>query len=376
MSMPTVMVVVGTRPEAIKLAPVIQALSRKGARVRVCLTGQHRELLHLALAPFGIEIAHDLDLMLPGQDLSGLTSRILSGIAQLLPVERPDWVVVQGDTVSALGGALAAYQARIPVAHVEAGLRTGNLEEPWPEEMNRRLIGQLASLHFAPTPQSRENLLRENIAAGTIHVTGNTVIDSALMASDLLTRDPAQAGPLAALLAGKGTRHLLLATVHRRENHGPRLIEIGTALARLSERRDVCVLLPAHPNPRLQPLFDTLAGTAVQVVEPLPYLPFMAALRSCSFILTDSGGVQEEASAFGKPVLVLRPTTERPEILEGGNGRLVGTRTADILAAATELLDDPAVRAALSRRHDAFGDGQAGDRIATHLTQNSSRHRQ
>ncbi|HRQ81995.1 MAG TPA: UDP-N-acetylglucosamine 2-epimerase (non-hydrolyzing) [Azospirillaceae bacterium] len=361
-----VLIVIGTRPEAIKLAPVADALSRCGLEPRVCLSGQHRELLAQALEAFDLPIHHNLDLMRDDQDLPALTGRVVAETARVIDAERPDWVIVQGDTVTAMAAALAGFQCGVPVAHVEAGLRSGDLRHPWPEEMNRRLIGQLAALHFAPTEGARRHLLAEGVAPAAIHVTGNTVIDALAMARARLKQRP-ELGAGAPPDLGADGRAVVLVTVHRRENLGEILPRIGAALERLADRGDCELVFPAHPNPQVSALARRLADRTaggLRVVPPLSYLPFVALLDRADLILTDSGGIQEEASALGKPVLLLRERTERPEAVEAGNVRLVGADPDRIAAAAARLLDDPNERARASRRHDSFGDGRAAERIA------------
>ena len=366
-----ILLVIGTRPEAIKLAPLAIALENNpAADLRVCLTGQHRELVEQALAASPIRCDYNLDVMTPDQPLSATTARILSGVARVIDREQPDWVVVQGDTTSAMAAALAAYQARAPIAHVEAGLRSGDSEEPWPEEMNRRLIGQLASLHCAPTLRARDNLLQEGVAPDKVVVTGNTIVDALNVALDVLNGDPkaiGAAGPIInSLRAG---RPLLLTTVHRRENCGARLEGIGAAIRALAARGDCEIVFPAHASPAVGHLAQSLADSYpnLHVTPPLEYLPFVALLKQADLILTDSGGVQEEAAALGKPVLVLRERTERPEVVEGGNGRVIGTNADAITAEAGALIDDPERRRLMARAHDRFGDGKATARIESLL---------
>lgn len=369
---PTILVVVGTRPEAIKLAPVIQALSAQGwANVRVCLTGQHRELLAQGVSAFDLPVHRDLALMSDNQSLPELTARILSGLSAVIAEEAPSWIIVQGDTTTALAAALAAHQNRVPIAHVEAGLRSGDTREPWPEETNRRLIAGLATLHFAPTEGARRNLIVEGVPDSAIEVTGNTVIDALQLAMHRLDARPSLGDPADALAARAEGRRLALLTVHRRENLDSRLPEIARAVAILSRRGDCTILFPAHPNPRLSALVEAPGSdpARLHVVSPLDYLPFVALMRRADLILTDSGGIQEEASALGKPVLVLRNRTERPEAIEGGNTRLVGTRSEDIVHEAGRLLDDEAALSAMARQHRAFGDGQAAARIVQGLAE-------
>lgn len=365
LAMKMVVVVVGTRPEAIKLAPLIlRWRGSRDVRCHVLLTGQHRGLLDQALADFGIEGDTDLDLMRPGQTLAGLTARAVEALDGRLGGLAPALVVVQGDTTSAMCAALAAFYRRIPVAHVEAGLRTGDLEAPWPEEANRALIGRLASLHFAPTTQAREALLREGIAPERIHVTGNTAIDALLL---ILARSPDREK----MWVPEGRS--VLVTVHRREHFGERLESVVRAVAELAARYpDVSFVCPVHPNPRVRDVFDRVLTCRngdhrkrenVQVVEPLPYPRFVRAMLRASLILTDSGGIQEEAPSLGTPVLVLRDATERPEALETGIVSLVGTEPARILHEASRWLDRPSRRRATAVKNP-FGDGRAAVAIA------------
>lgn len=369
MSASPILVVMGTRPEAIKLAPVVTALrDLDRCPTRVCVTGQHRDLLRNGLSAFGLDVDCDLDLMTHDQTPVDVLGRVVTEMAEVIAGERPRWVVVQGDTTTALATALAAFHRRAPVAHVEAGLRSGDVAQPWPEEMNRRLIGQIASLHFAPTELAFDNLVREAVAPDAIRVTGNTVIDALHFALGVLRRSPDRAGPVRSLLdAFPLEKKLVAVTIHRRENHA-RLDDIERVLQWLGRRDDCCVVFPAHPNPAVMRLANRLSGSPVRVVPPLDYLPFVALMQRADLILTDSGGIQEEATALGKPVLVLRERTERPEVLRAGNGVLVGTDAREIIAAASTLLDDVAARTAMTQRSAPFGDGRAAQRIAVALT--------
>jgi UDP-N-acetylglucosamine 2-epimerase (non-hydrolysing) len=364
-----VFVVIGTRPEAIKLAPVVRALIEADIDVRVCLTGQHTDLLAHGLAGFELPVHHELAVMSDNQDPRTVCSRIMEGLSPILLQERPIWVVVQGDTVSAFAAALTAFHHRLRVAHVEAGLRTGDTLEPWPGEMYRRLLGQLATLHFAPTAEARANLLAEGVDPRSILVTGNTIIDALRFATARVAEFPGLAEPALAILRSvREGRHLVLATVHRRENFGPPLEAIGVALIQLAARGDCDIVVPAHPNPSIKPLVLQLAGHAnVHVVPPLEYFPFTALLREATLILTDSEGIQEEAAALGKPVLVLRGRTERPEVIAMGNGRLVGSDAGYIVREAGRLLGDFSARAAMQKSHDSYGDGHAARRIVTRI---------
>lgn len=361
-----VLVVFGTRPEAIKLAPVIAALERAPDLVpRVCVTGQHREMLDQMLAAFGIAPVHDLSVMQLAQDLAELTARVLVGLRGPLAAEHPAAVLVQGDTTTAMAGALAAFYAGVPVGHVEAGLRTGRLDQPFPEEMNRRLVTQLATWHYAPTPAAAANLRREGVADAHILVTGNTVVDALHAIADRPLPLP-DAVPEAALTG----RRLVLVTGHRRESFGPGIAALCAALRALAERYgDLVVVYPVHLNPAVRTPVRTALGTQPNILltEPLDYFGFVALMRRATLIITDSGGVQEEAPSFGVPVLVTRAATERAEALDAGTARLVGTDRDAIVAAATALLDDPVAYAAMRAAENPFGDGRAAERIAAHL---------
>lgn len=357
-----VMVVFGTRPEAIKLAPVIDALrAQPSVQLRVVSTSQHRELLQQALDVFGVTPDIDLSVMRPGQTLEELTVRVLPAMQAALQAERPDVLVVQGDTTTVFVASLAAFYQQIPVAHVEAGLRSHHPYNPFPEELNRRLTSALATLHFAPTDLARDNLRAEGIADARIFVTGNTVVDAlrTIAASDAFARTPVP-------VAVKGQR-LLLVTLHRRESFGGALKDMCGALRRLTQRyADVEVMIPVHRNPAVKDtVLDELSSVErVRLLEPLDYVSFLRAMEASTLVLTDSGGVQEEAPVFGRPVLVLRETTERKEAIDAGVAQLVGTRGDDIVRAAATLLDDPAAYAAMSKGASPFGDGKAAPRIA------------
>ncbi len=371
--MKKILFVFGTRPEAIKLAPVVSAFRDSEFRgkdaedsapfaARVVVTGQHRGLLDQALDVFGIRPDYDLNVMRPGQTLFDSTSRILAALEPVLRAERPDLVLVQGDTTTAFCGALAAFYMGVPVGHVEAGLRTGDMREPFPEEMNRVLISKLAALHFAPTKASAENLQAEGIDATSTFVTGNTGIDAVLDVRDRLVAGTLDGGELPALDAGK---KLVLVTAHRRESFGDGFLGICDALVRLAARGDVEIVYPVHPNPNVREVVERkLAGVAgIHLVEPLSYVPFVELMRRAHILLTDSGGIQEEGPSLGKPVLVMRDKTERPEAVEAGTAVLVGTDATRIVAEAARLLDDSAEYARRSRMHNPYGDGRASARI-------------
>lgn len=359
--LPLVTIVLGTRPEAIKLAPVIRAFqSAEDFRTRVVLTGQHREMVSQVMHLFDLQADHDLALMAPQQTLTHITCAALQGLRDEFSHHRPDLVLVQGDTTTAFASALAAFYEQVPVGHVEAGLRTDNLFDPFPEEANRRLISQLAQLHFAPTERSAANC-RASGVIGEVLTTGNTVIDALLLMAE---RTPAYELPG----LDWQRQRVILATVHRRENWGERLGEIGAGFLQLLERfPDTALLLPLHRNPTVREPLQALLGNhpRVHLTEPLDYDELVAAMRGCTLVLTDSGGLQEEAPALGKPVLVLRRTTERPEAVEAGTARLIGTASADILSEASHLLTDATAYEAMARAHNPFGDGQASGRIVT-----------
>ncbi len=359
----------GTRPEAIKLAPVIQTLKGESdISCHVCVTGQHRQMLDQVLEVFEIIPDTDLNLMRPNQTLAGLTSRAIAAIARYLQLEKPDLVLVQGDTTTVFCAALAAFYQRIPVAHVEAGLRTGNMDSPWPEEANRVLTTRLTALHFAPTQVARQHLLREGVSDQTIFVTGNTVIDALFIALQKVHHQlPLVPGMPAELLANGCP--LVLITGHRRENFGGGFEDICHAIAELARRfPETHFVYPVHLNPNVrEPVQRILrAGGAqnnVHLTEPLSYLPFVAMMERSTFILTDSGGVQEEAPSLGKPVLVMRTTTERPEAVTAGTVKLVGTDFETIVAQAARLLTDQHAYLEMSRAHNPYGDGHAAARI-------------
>jgi UDP-N-acetylglucosamine 2-epimerase (non-hydrolysing) len=361
-----VMVVFGTRPEAIKLFPVVAAL-RADARFvcRVCVTGQHRGMLDQVLGMAGIVPDFDLDVMQPDQSLDALTARLLVGLGEAMDACRPARVIVQCDTASAMCGALAAYYRKIPVDHVEAGLRSGDIHHPWPEEVNRRIIGTMASLHFAPTATAAAALLAENVDPARVHVTGNTVIDALHWVTARLAADPALAAGLGDLETRFAGKRIVGVTSHRRENFGGGLAAIAEAVRRIAARPGVAVIFPVHPNPNVRRVMHgALAGLDnVALTEPLDYPSFARLIGLSDIMLTDSGGVQEEAPALGKPVLVMRETTERPEGLAAGTARLVGTDAETIVTEVFTLLDDKAAYERMARAHNPFGDGQAARRI-------------
>ena len=363
---PKILSVFGTRPEAIKLFPLVRAFEADSRiESRVCVSGQHRGMLDQVLEIAGVTPHHDLDLMRPDQSLDALTASLLTGIGRVLDAEKPDWVVVQGDTATAMAGALAAYYRKIPVAHVEAGLRSGNIHHPWPEEVNRKIVGSLAALHLAPTETAAAALRRENVDPTTIHVTGNTVIDALHWVTARIEREPALAEGLADLERRFAGRRIIGMTSHRRENFGEGMENIAQAVIRLAARPDVAVIFPVHLNPNVRKVMNERLASLdnVALIEPLDYPHFARLLAISTLMLSDSGGVQEEAPALGKPVLVMRETTERPEGVEAGTAKLVGTNADRIVAEATRLLDDPAAYEAMARAHNPFGDGRASKRI-------------
>jgi UDP-N-acetylglucosamine 2-epimerase (non-hydrolysing) len=364
---PRVLVTFGTRPEAIKMFPVIAALRETGmCEVKVVVTAQHRELLDSVLALFGIVPDVDLDLMQPDQSLDALSARLVTRFGAVLDQLLPDRVLVHGDTLTTMMASLACYFRRIPVGHVEAGLRSGNIYSPWPEEVNRKVTGVIADLHFAPTETAAAALRAENVDESLIYVTGNTVIDALLHVRDRLAADPALAPAIAPLQARFAGRRIIAVTAHRRENFGAGMAGIAQGLQQLAARDDVAIIYPMHPNPNVaQVMRPTLGGHGnIALLDPLDYLDFVAMMTASDIVLTDSGGIQEEAPSLGKPVLVMRDTTERPEGIAAGTARLVGTDPTVIVAETTRLLDDPAAYGAMARAHNPYGDGAAARRIA------------
>jgi len=364
--MPHIALIFGTRPEAIKLAPVHRALlDAPGLQPLVCVTAQHRQMLDQVLAIFDITPDADLDLMRPDQTLAGLTARAVAAVDGWLATARPDLVLVQGDTTTVFCAALAAFYRGIPVGHVEAGLRTGDLRSPFPEEANRVLTSRLADLHFPPTATARENLRREGVPKERILVTGNTVIDALHLVLPRVRRQPPPVPGLTEDDLATG-QPLVLITGHRRENFGPGFHRVCTALARLADAfPDHLFVYPVHLNPNVQRPVRELLGDRpnIRLIDPLPYLPFVRLLDRARLVITDSGGVQEEAPGLGKPVLVTRETTERPEAVDAGTVELVGTDEQRIVATATRLLTDPAAYAAMARAVNPYGDGRAAGRI-------------
>ena len=364
---PRIMTILGTRPEAIKLFPVIQMLaSRKNVETFTCVTAQHRQMLDQVLQIADIRPDYDLDLMTANQGLDELTGRLLSGIGKVLDDAKPQRVLVQGDTATAMCGAMAAYYRQIPVSHVEAGLRSHNIYHPWPEEVNRKIIGTIADQHFAPTTTSADALKKENIPATQIYITGNTVIDALLVTAGKKPDASGLDDGLAQLYKKFSGRRIIGVTSHRRENLGDGLTNIAGALRELAQRDDIALIFPVHLNPQVRVIMQNALGDLdnVAMIEPLDYPNFVSLLKHCHFMMTDSGGVQEEAPALGKPVLVMRDTTERPEGVAAGTAKLVGTDKAVILAEATRLLDEDSHYLAMARAHNPFGDGTASRQIA------------
>lgn len=374
--MKKILLVFGTRPEAIKMAPLVKALQKDSEHfeTKICVTAQHRQMLDQVLEVFDIVPEYDLNIMAPNQDLYDITSRVLVGLRGVLDDFAPDIVLVHGDTTTSMAAALAAFYRQIPVGHVEAGLRTYNMLSPWPEEMNRQVTDRMCTYYFAPTEKSRQNLLRENVDATKIHVTGNTVIDALLMAVDIIEKKPHIKTAIEDELRDKGyamgNRPYILVTGHRRENFGEGFLNICKAIRQIAEEHpEMDIVYPVHLNPNVQkPVYELLSGTPnIYLIKPLDYLPFVYAMQHSTLLLTDSGGVQEEAPSLGKPVLVMRETTERPEAVEAGTVRLVGTDVAAIVGNVHELLHDPEVYRKMSESYNPYGDGHACERIVDAL---------
>jgi UDP-N-acetylglucosamine 2-epimerase (non-hydrolysing) len=362
-----VMTVFGTRPEAIKMFPVVHALRRQpGVEGRVCVTAQHREMLDQVLDIAQIRPDIDLDVMTPNQTLDALLARLVTSLGEVFDADRPDRVLVHGDTLTTMAATLAAYFRKIPVGHVEAGLRSGNIYHPWPEEVNRKVAGAVADLHFAPTETAAAALRAENVPAERIHVTGNTVIDALLATKARIDESPSLAAGLDQLVERFACKRIVAVTSHRRENFGDGMRAIAEAIAAIAARPDVAVIFPVHPNPQvrsaMEPLLAALSNVAL--IDPLDYPHFVRLLAESDLVLTDSGGVQEEAPSLGKPVLVMRETTERPEGIMAGTAKLVGTDKDRIVTEIFSLLDDSEAYSAMARAHNPFGDGLAAQRIA------------
>ena len=361
------MVIFGTRPEAIKLFPVVNALkAQPEISCEVLVSAQHREMLDQVLSISGIVPDYDLNIMQPGQSLDALTARLLEAIGSVLDKAKPDRVVVQGDTATAMVGALAAYYRQIPVSHVEAGLRSYNIYQPWPEEVNRKIIGAIADQHFAPTDVSAAALNAEAVPEGRVFVTGNTVIDALHWVTDQISGRPEMAAGLSDLETRFAGKKIIGITTHRRENFGDGMENIAAAIKAIAARDDVACIFPVHLNPNVRAVMDKQLGDLpnVAMIEPLDYPHFARLLSISHIMLTDSGGVQEEAPALGKPVLVMRDTTERPEGVTAGTAKLIGTDKDRIISEIFTLLDDDAAYSAMARAHNPFGDGKASQRIA------------
>lgn len=362
-------VIIGTRPEAIKLAPVVLELKKHWANfeTRICVTGQHREMLDQMLRVFGLRPDYDLGVMRSGQDLAEVTAACLSGLSQILRQERPALVLVQGDTTTTFAAALAAYYNHIPVGHIEAGLRTRKKNDPFPEEVNRRLATQLSDFHFAPTEVAQNNLLSEGVSPENVLVTGNTVIDTLLLTQARLAEDPTLAVDN---LGHTGGQRIILVTAHRRESFGPPFRRICEAVRAIAEQRpDVLIVYPVHLNPNVQgPVHEILDGVPnVRLLAPLDYVSFVACMQRAFILLTDSGGIQEEGPSLGKPVLVMREVSERPEAIDAGTTLLTGTNPETIVAAVSALLDDPIRYKRMTSHPNPYGDGHASERIVQFL---------
>ena len=381
--MRTIMLVFGTRPEAIKMAPLVKEFQKHKDLFKtiVCVTGQHREMLDQVLHLFDIVPDHDLNIMKQGQDLYDVTAKVLVGMRDVLKKTQPDIVLVHGDTTTSTAAALAAFYQQIPVGHVEAGLRTHNIYSPWPEEMNRQITGRIATCHFSPTPLSKQNLLNEGIEEKQILVTGNTVIDALYAVVRKIKDDPALETTLNNSLKSSGydvdrlnnARRLVLITGHRRENFGEGFINMCTGIKTLTEKYpDVDLVYPMHLNPNVRKPIHEVFGEKQQknmfFIEPLEYLPFVYLMEKSTLVLTDSGGIQEEAPGLGKPVLVMRDTTERPEAVDAGTVKLVGTDRNKIISEVSRLLDDKAYYEKMSKAINPYGDGMACERIVNHLS--------
>lgn len=367
MTGPRIMVTFGTRPEAIKMFPVVNALrSHGGFDVRVAVTAQHREMLDQVMQMAGIEPDIDLDLMQPGQSLDALSARIITRFGEALDAEKPQRVLVHGDTLTTMIATLACYFRRIPVGHVEAGLRSGDIYAPWPEEVNRKVTGAVADLHFAPTQNAADALRAENVPDGAIHVTGNTVIDALLAARAKIGADPSLAPEIAPLKARFAGKRIIAVTAHRRENFGNGMHQIATALQQLATREDTAIIYPMHPNPNVAEVMRPALGdnANIALIEPLDYLNFVAMMEAAHIVLTDSGGIQEEAPSLGKPVLVMRDTTERPEGVAAGTALLVGAKTEAITREVARLFDNPGDYEVMAKAHNPYGDGTASQQIA------------
>ncbi len=376
--MKKILLVFGTRPEAIKMAPLVKAFQEKNQdfQTKVCVTAQHREMLDQVLNLFEITPDFDLDIMQPNQDLYDITCNILQGMKGVFKIYRPDIIFVHGDTTTSFAVSLAAFYEKIAIGHIEAGLRTGNIYSPWPEEANRKLTSQLTTYHFAPTQQSQDNLLKENVAPGKIIVTGNTVIDALLLMRDRLETDAPFREHVQKSISEKGfipeSADFILVTGHRRENFGQGFIDICTALKTIAQDRpNINIVYPVHLNPNvLKPVNELLGAVKnIYLIEPLQYEAFIYLMNLSKLIITDSGGVQEEAPSLGKPVLVMRDTTERPEAVDAGTVKLVGTHVERIISETSELLDNKLAYDSMAKAHNPYGDGKACERIIHFMKQ-------
>jgi len=375
--MKKILIVFGTRPEAIKMAPLVTEFQKykKQFNTRVCVTAQHRSMLDQVLSIFDIKVHYDLNIMKPNQNLYDITSSVLLKMNEVLLNFKPDLVLVHGDTTTTSATSLACFYQKIPVGHVEAGLRTGNIYSPWPEEMNRKLTGAIAKYHFAPTNTSQKNLLNEGVPKSTIFITGNTVIDALYMITSRIKKDKKLKFKIEKEISESGytidnKKRLILVTGHRRENFGSGFINICEALKKIALKYpDVDILYPVHLNPNVQkPVFKILSGIKnVHLIEPLDYLPFVYLMNEAYLIITDSGGIQEEAPSLGKPVLVMRDTTERPEAVTAGTVKIVGTKKEKIFREASLLLDNKKLYSKMSKAHNPYGDGKACPRIVKNI---------
>lgn len=371
-----VLIVFGTRPEAIKMAPLVKELQKypEEFELKMCVTAQHRQMLDQVLELFEVQADYDLNIMKSGQDLYDITSNVLNGIKPVLQSERPDIVLVHGDTTTTFAASLASFYEKIPVGHIEAGLRTGNIYSPWPEEMNRQLTGSIAAVHFAPTEAARKNLLAEGVSDDRIHVTGNTVIDALLLVIKQIDQDQKLKQSLASQFSFIDTsKKMILVTGHRRENFGQGFEDICHALRELGQQPDVQIIYPVHLNPKVQEPVRRILSDSPQIIliEPLDYLPFVYLMSQAYLIITDSGGVQEEAPSLGKPVLVMRNTTERPEAIHAGTVKLVGTDKDIIVKETRLLLNDEKEYLKMTKAHNPYGDGKASKRIVNALRRQS-----
>lgn len=368
-----ILTIFGTRPEAIKMAPIIEKLKTiEGVSSRICITAQHRSMLDSVMQLFGMKADYDLNVMRPSQSLNFITSEILKGLQEVLFDSKPDLVLVQGDTTTTFAGALASFYEKIPIGHIEAGLRTRNKSMPWPEETNRSLTTLLADFHFAPTEKSKQNLLEEKVLAEKIFVTGNTVIDALFLALNHLEKNPLLTPKEFGFLDPR--KKLILVTGHRRENFGPGFEAICKSLKKIAENEEVQIVYPVHLNPNVQKPVKEVLGSLknVHLIEPLDYLSFVYLMNLSFLILTDSGGIQEEAPSLGKPVLVLREVTERPEALDAGTVLLVGTDEEKIVRETFRLLNDPLHYGKMSQAHNPYGDGKASEKILQTLLRGSA----